>query len=187
MSSVDEILLDGEERMDKAVKVFRDELRGIRTGRATPALVEHLRVEYYGSPTPLRQLATISCPEPMMILIRPFDPGSIKDIERAIQQSDLGLNPNSDGKVIRLTLPPLSVERRKQLVAHVRDLAEKARVAIRNVRRDVNKRIDQLQKEGAISEDDRNRARDQVQDLTKQYEGKVNELAAAKEKEIMED
>lgn len=187
MTSVDDVLLDCEERMEKAVKVFRDELRGIRTGRATPALVEHIRVNYYGSPTPLRQLASISCPEPMMILIRPFDPGAIKEIEKAIQQSDLGLNPNSDGKVIRLTLPPLSVERRKQLVAHVRELAEQARVAIRNVRRDANKKIDQLQKEGVISEDDRNRAREQVQELTKKYEGQVNEAAAAKEKEILEE
>ncbi len=187
MTTLDDVLLDCEDRMEKAVKVFRDELRGLRTGRATPALVEHIKIDYYGTPTPLRQIASISCPEPMMIVIRPFDPTALKEIERAIQASDLGLNPNNDGKLIRLVLPPLSVERRKQLVSRVKEMAEQARVAIRNVRRDANKKIDQLQKEGVISEDDRNRAREEVQDLTKKYEGQVNEAADAKAKEIMEE
>jgi ribosome recycling factor len=187
MDSLDDVLLDCEDRMDKAVKVFRDELRGLRTGRATPALVEHIKVNYYGNPTPLRSLASISCPEPMMILIRPFDPAALKEIERAIQTSDLGLSPNNDGKVIRLVLPPLSVERRKQLVYRVRELAEQARIAIRNVRRDANKDIDRLEKEGLISEDNRNRAREEIQELTKKHEEMVNELAEQKCKEIMEE
>src|SRR5213593_3521676 len=131
----DEIQFDCEERMEKAVSVLRDSLRGLRTGRATPALVDSLRVEYYGSATPLKQMANISAPEPSLIVIRPFDPSVLKDIEKSILASELGLTPMNDGKLIRLGIPPLSGERRKQLVARVKDLAEEARIAIRNVRR----------------------------------------------------
>src|SRR5579872_4616137 len=138
----DEILLDTEERMEKAVNVFRDELRGLRTGRATPALVDHVKVEYYGSPTPLRQLAQISTPDPQQIVIKPFDQGCLKDIEKAIRSSDLGLAPNSDGKMIRLQVPPMSGEQRKKLVTHVKKSAEAAKVSCRNIRRDGNKHFD---------------------------------------------
>src|SRR5580765_2196492 len=139
----EEILFDCEERMEKAVTVYRDELRGLRTGRATPALVDSIRVEYYGSPTPLKQLAQISTPDPQQIVIRPFDQGSLKDIEKAIRSSDLGMAPNNDGKMIRLTVPAMSGEQRQKMVARIKKSAEEAKVAMRNVRRDANKSIDQ--------------------------------------------
>ena len=182
----DEILLDGEERMEKAVVILRDALRGMRTGRATPGLVDSIRVEYYGSPTPLKQIANISVPEPQQIVIRPFDASIIGEISRAIQSSDIGLSPNSDGRLIRLGVPPLSTERRRQFSARVRELAEEARVAIRNIRRDANKHADQSQKDKVLTEDDRDRTKERIQDLTKQYEGNVNDMAAAKEHDVME-
>src|SRR5437016_10393856 len=135
----DEILLDGEERMEKAVNVLKDELRGLRTGRATPALVDSIRVEYYGSPTPLKQLAQISTPDPQQIVIRPFDQNSLKDVEKAIRSSDLGMSPTNDGKMIRLTVPPMSGEQRQKMVARIKKSAEDAKVACRNVRPDANK------------------------------------------------
>lgn len=183
----DEILLDAEERMEKAVDVLHNQLQGVRTGRATPGLVDSIRVDYYGSPTPLKQLANISVPEPQQILIRPFDAQTLGAISKAIQASDVGLSPNSDGRVIRLNIPPLSTERRKQLVARVKELAEEARVAIRNIRRDANKHADQAEKEKILSQDERDATKEKIQELTKQYEGKVNKLAEAKEKEVMED
>jgi len=137
--SSDEILLDCEERLEKAVTVFKDQLRGLRTGRATPALLDNVRVEYYGSPTPIKQLAQISTPDPQQIVIRPFAANDLKDIEKAIRSSDLGLAPNNDGKIIRLTIPPMSGEQRNKLVKRVKDLAEDAKVACRNIRRDANK------------------------------------------------
>jgi len=182
----DEILLDAEERMEKAVEVFRSQLKGLRTGRANPGLVDSIKVDYYGSPTPLKQIANISVPEPQQIVIRPFDPGSLNAIVKAIQSSDVGLAPNSDGRLIRLNVPPLSTERRRQLVARVKEIAEEARIAIRNIRRDANKHADQAEKQKILSEDERDRTKEQIQDLTKKYEGQVNEEAAAKEKEIME-
>lgn len=185
--SLDEILLDAEERMDKAVDVFRNSLQGLRTGRATPGLVDSVRVMYYGSPTPLKQVATVSCPEPQQILIRPFDQGSLNDIIKAIQSSDAGLAPNSDGRLIRINVPPLSTERRREMTTRINKFAEEARVAIRNVRRDANKHAELAEKEKTISEDDLERAKEQVQELTKNYEGKVNDLAKDKEKEIMEE
>src|SRR5215472_2020306 len=140
--TTDEILFDTEERMEKAVNVYRDELRGLRTGRATPALVDTLKVEYYGSPTPLRQLAQISTPDPQQIVIRPFDPGCLKDVEKAIRASDLGMAPNNDGKIIRLTVPAMSGEQRQKMVARIKKLAEESKVACRNIRRDANKQFD---------------------------------------------
>src|SRR5438105_6069107 len=142
----EEILLDCEERMEKPVNVLRDELRGLRTGRATPALVDGLRVEYYGSPTPLKQLAQISTPDPQQILIRPFDQNCLKDVEKAIRSSDLGMAPNSDGKMIRLTVPAMSGEQRQKMVARIKKSAEDAKVALRNIRRDANKHVDQAEK-----------------------------------------
>ncbi len=182
----DDILLDAEERMEKASDMVHGQYQGLRTGRANPGLVDSIRVDYYGSPTPLKQLATISVPEPQQILIRPFDAGSIGEISKAIQSSDVGLAPNSDGRVIRLNVPALSTERRKQLVTRVKDLAEEARVAIRNIRRDANKHADQLEKDKVLSEDEHTGLKDEIQELTKKYEGQVNSMADTKEKEVME-
>ena len=183
----DEILLDAEDRMEKAVQILHTQLQGLRTGRATPGLVDSIRVEYYGSPTPLKQLANISVPEPQQILIRPFDASVLNNIAKAIQASDVGLSPNSDGRLIRLNIPPLSMERRRQLASRVKELAEEARVAIRNVRRDANKHADQAEKDKVLTEDDCEQTKERVQDLTKKFEGKVNDMASAKEKEVMED
>lgn len=183
----DEILLDAEERMEKAVEVFHSQLQGLRTGRATPGLVDSVRVDYYGSPTPLKQLANISVPEPQQIVIRPFDASAISEITKAIQASDVGLAPNSDGRLIRLNVPPLSTERRRQLVSRVKELAEEARISIRNIRRDGNKHADQSQKNKTLSEDDRDSTKEQVQELTKKYEGKVNSMASTKEKDVMDE
>jgi ribosome recycling factor len=185
--SIEEITFEAEERMEKSLALLSDQLRGVRTGRANVGLVDSIRVEYYGSPTPLKQMANLSTPEPQQILIRPFDPSVIGDIVKAIQTSDLGLTPNSDGKVIRLNIPALSVEQRKKLVGRVKDLAEEARVAIRNIRRDANKQADQEQSEKILTEDDVERCKEEIQSLTKQYEAKVNETAEKKSAEILED
>ena len=182
----EEILFDAEERMEKAVAVFRDELRGLRTGRATPALVDTLRVEYYGSPTPLRQLAQISTPEAQQILIRPFDPSCLKDIEKAIRSSDLGMSPNNDGKMIRLQVPSMSGEQRQKMVARIKKSGEEAKVACRNIRRDANKNFEQAEKNKEMTEDERDRGKEDVQALLKQYEEKVSDLADKKAKEVME-
>src|SRR5438128_3082662 len=184
--SSEEILLDAEERMEKAVQVFRDELRGLRTGRATPALVDSIRVEYYGSPTPLKQLAQVSTPDPQQILIRPFDPGILKEIDKAIRSSDLGMAPNSDGKMIRLIVPPMSGEQRQKMVTRIKKSGEEAKVAIRNIRRDANKQFDQTEKAKEMTEDERDRGKDEVQNLTKKFEDRVTELADKKAKEVME-
>lgn len=181
----DEILLDAEERMEKAATVAHEHFQGLRTGRANAGLVDSIRVDYYGSPTPLKQIATISVPEAQQIMIRPFDQGIINDIAKAIQSSDIGLAPNSDGKVIRLNIPPLSTERRKQMVSRLKDLAEEARVAIRNIRRDANKHADTSLKDKLMNEDIHEDTKTKIQELTKQYEGKVNSMAEAKEKDIM--
>ncbi|TWT59936.1 ribosome recycling factor [Rubinisphaera italica] len=183
----DEILLDCEERMEKAASVLQDQLKGLRTGRANPGLVDSIRVDYYGSPTPLKQLANISVPEPQQIVIRPFDASALGEIAKAIQASDVGLAPNNDGKLIRLTIPPLSTERRKQLVSRVKEFAEEARISIRNIRRDANKHADQSAKDKLMSEDERDTAKDDVQKLTKKYEGVVNDAANAKEKDVMDE
>jgi ribosome recycling factor len=184
----DEIELECEDAMDKAVDYFRKELRGVRTGRASTGLVEHLKVEVpsYGSTMELRELAALSTPDPTMILIKPFDPSTAKDIERAIQNSDIGITPMSDSKLIRLPVPPLSGERRQQLTSHVRKLAEAQRVAIRNARRDANKQIDTEEKGGELPEDDAERLRKAMQNLTEKYEKQIDELLAAKTKEIQE-
>ena len=185
--TVDEILLDVEERMEKAVGVLRGALAGIRTGRANPGLVDSLRVEVYGSPMPIKQVASVGAPEPNQIVIRPYDPGTLKDIEKAIQASDLGFNPQNDGRIIRLNVPPLSTEVRRKMVGRVRELVEETKVAIRNVRRDGNKMADQAEKDKDLSEDDRDQVKEQIQDLTKQYESQAAEMAKAREKEVMED
>lgn len=184
--ALDEILLEVEEKMDSAVEYFRKELRGIRTGRASTGLVDHVKVEYYGSPTDLRQLATISTPDATLIVIKPFDPNSLKDIERAIQAANLGINPSTDGKVVRLAIPPLSGERRQQLSGQVKKMSEAVRVTIRNARRDGNKVIETQEKAKELTEDEAKKGKDETQKLTDQYEAKVTELLDAKTKEIME-
>jgi ribosome recycling factor len=183
----DEILLDCEERMEKAVNVFRDELRGLRTGRATPALVDSIRVEYYGSPTPLKTLAQISTPEAQQILIRPFDASVLKDIEKAIRASDLGLAPNNDGKMIRLTVPSMSGEQRQKMVTRIKKSAEDAKVSCRNIRRDSNKHFDQAEKGKEMTEDERDQGKEEVQTLLKTHEDKIQEMADKKSKEIMSE
>ncbi|MCG3177858.1 MAG: Ribosome-recycling factor [Phycisphaerae bacterium] len=185
---LDEILLEAEDKMSKAADYFKEELRGVRTGRAHTGLVDHLHVEYYGSSTELRQLAAISTPAADLIVIKPFDPGSLKDIERAIQASDIGLTPQSDGKVIRLAVPTLSGDRRRQLIHQVKEMSEQSKVAIRNARRDGNKEIDKAEKDKSnpVSEDDAKRAKDEIQKLTEQYEKKIVDLLADKEREIEE-
>lgn len=184
--SSDEILMDCEERLEKAVAVFRDQLRGLRTGRATPALLDNVRVEYFGSPTPIKQLAQISAPDPQQIVIRPFNASDLKEIEKAIRASDLGLAPNNDGKIIRLTIPPMSGEQRNKLVKRVKELAEDAKVACRNIRRDANKAFDTAEKDGEMTEDERDRGKEEVQKLLKTYEGQIDDLADKKSKEILE-
>ncbi|MBX3424901.1 MAG: ribosome recycling factor [Pirellulales bacterium] len=182
----DEILLDSEERMEKAIAKLKGDLTGIRTGRANPGLVDSLRVDAYGSPTPLKQLGSVSAPEPQQIVIRPFDPSILKDIEKAIIASDLGLAPNNDGKVIRLNIPALSGDVRKKMVARIKDLTEETKVSIRNVRRDANKHADASEKDKLLSEDDCKGLKDEVQELTKKFENQASELAKAKEAEVME-
>lgn len=187
--SLDEIkglLKDAETRMNGAIHSLSDDLAGIRTGRASPALVERLPVDYYGAPTPLMQLASISVPEPRSLLIKPFDAASIKDIEKAIQASTLGLNPNSDGKVIHLNLPPLDEERRRGLVKQMMQRLEEARIAVRNIRRDLHNEIRDYEKEKLITEDDRVRGEEDLQKLTDKFVEDIAKHGYAKEQEIME-
>ena len=183
---IKDALKEAEAKMRSSLQSLEDDLAGIRTGRATPALVERLSVEYYGSPTPLQQLATFSVPEPRQILIKPFDPSSIKDIERAIQASDLGLTPSNDGKSIRLTLPPLTQERRQELVRVVNSRVEEGRISIRNVRRDTIKDLREFEEEKMISEDDLDRAEEDIQKVTDKYIEEMNEVGKRKEEEILE-
>jgi ribosome recycling factor len=183
---VKEALADAESRMKGAVRSLEDDLAAIRTGRASPALAERVSVEYYGTPTPLIQLATISAPEPRLLTIRPFDPASIKEIERAILASDLGLTPSNDGKIIRLSIPPLTEERRHDLVKIVRNRAEEGRVAVRNVRRDTQNDMREFEREKLISEDELTRGEEDLQKLTDQYVDEINQLGERKEKEVLE-
>jgi ribosome recycling factor len=185
---VDEIELAAEEKMEKALDVLRHELRMVRTGRATTALVEHVKVEVasYGSVMELRQLAAMSTPEGNMILIKPFDPGTIKDIHKALEKANIGITPMSDGKVIRLPIPPLSGERREQLAGQVKQMAETQRVAIRNIRRDANKHLDTEEKDSAITEDDAKQGKEDMQEMTDKYIGMIDESLANKIKEIQQ-
>ncbi|WP_227935838.1 ribosome recycling factor [Alkalihalobacillus deserti] len=181
-----EILKDTEQRMSKAIDALTRELAKLRAGRANPTLLDRITVEYYGAETPLNQLATISVPEARLLLIQPFDKSSISNIERAIQMSDLGLTPSNDGTVIRISIPPLTEERRKDLVKLVKKAGEEAKVAIRNVRRDANDDLKKLQKDGEMTEDELRRSTDDVQKLTDKTIVKVDDVAEKKEKEIME-
>lgn len=183
---IKETIKEAETRMNGAIQSLEEDLTSIRTGRASPALVERLQVEYYGTPVPLVQLASISVPEPRALLIRPFDATSLRAIERGILASDLGLTPNNDGKVIRLNLPVLTEERRRDLVKVVHGRLEEARIAIRNVRRDLIKDLREFEKEKMISEDDLKKAEEELQKLTDRYIQQVDSTGHHKEKEIME-
>ncbi len=182
---IKELLDDAKRRMDKSVKAFQAEIAKVRTGRASVALVDSIKVDYYGTTMPLNQMATITVADARLIVIQPWDPSAIGAIEKAIQRSDLGLSPTNDGKVIRIAVPPLTEERRKELVKMVRKMAEEARVAVRNIRRDVLDDLKELKKEGEISEDDFYRAQDQLQKITDQHIEKIDELLEQKEKDIM--
>ena len=183
---IKDILTDAEHRMRSAIQVLHDDLSAIRTGRASPSLVEKLSIEYYGSPTPLMQLASISVPEPRTLTIKPFDASTLKVIEKAIMTSDLGLNPNNDGKVIHLNLPPLNEERRRDLVKHVHHRLEEARIAVRNIRRDSHNDMRDFEKEKLITEDDLQRGEEDLQKLTDRFIEEIAQNGKNKEIEIME-
>lgn len=183
---IKEILREAEMRMRGAINSLNDDLAAIRTGRASPALVERLSVEYYGTPTPLQQLATIAAPEPQLITIRPYDPGTISTIEKAIQSSDLGLTPSNDGKIIRLGIPPLTEERRQELVKVVSRRTEEAKVALRNVRRDTLENLREYEDEKMISEDEFFTGKEDLQKLTDHYDEEIDTVGERKEQEIME-
>ena len=185
--TTEEILFDVEDRMEKSIAKLKRELAGIRTGRANPGLVDSVKGIAYGVEVPLKQVATVACPEPTQILIRPFDASTLKDIEKGIMNSELGYAPNNDGKVIRLNIPPLSREVRQKMVTTIRKMAEESKIAIRNVRRDGNKMVETEEKAKTISEDQRDKAKADIQDLTKKYEDSATELAKAREQEVMED
>ena len=184
--SAAQYLKDATEKMEKALGVLKGELQGLRSGRATPAMLDSLRVDYYGSATPIKQIANISCPDSNSIMIKPFQADDLKEIEKAIRSSDLGLAPNNDGKVIRLSIPAMSGDQRKKLVAQIKKQAEACKVSCRNIRRDANKHYDDAEKAKTMTEDDRDKGKEKVQDLLKQYESKIDQLATAKEKEVME-
>lgn len=183
---IDDILLDAEDRMEKTIEALKRELSGIRTGRAAPGLIEHLHVEYYGTPTPLNQLAGISAPEPRMLVVQPWDRGSLGIIEKAIRSSDLGLNPSNDGQLIRIAIPPLTEERRRSLVRVVRAKVEEDRVALRNIRRDAVAHIKDLMKEKQIGEDDERRGEQQIQELTDRFVAEADKIGKQKEDEVLE-
>src|ERR687886_2749414 len=176
MATVDELINDAQARMGKSVEHARGEFGTVRTGRASAALLDRIEIDYYGTPTPLKQLATISVPEPRMLTIQPFDPSSLKTIEKAIQESDLGLTPSNDGKLIRLPIPQLTEERRKELVKVVRQMAEEGRVAVRNVRRDVMHDLKELVRDGDVGDDEERRAEERVQKLTDDHTHAIDDL-----------
>ncbi|MBP7053769.1 MAG: ribosome recycling factor [Phycisphaerae bacterium] len=181
------VVTESKTKMQKAVGVLQDDLKAFRGGRATPALVEHIKVEYYGNPTPLKSLATISAPEADMLVIKPFDPASLKDIEKAIKSSDLSIAPMIEGKFIRLNIPPLSEERRRHLVQQAKQAGEQTKISIRNIRRDANKGLEKQEKDKQITEDDLKTAQKQIDDITKEFSDKVDSLVTHKSNEIMKD
>ncbi len=181
-----EIMADAKERMGKSIDSLKDDFNTIRTGRASTSLFDKIKVEYYGNPTPLNQVATISIPEARLVVIQPWDPSVLGEIEKAIQKSELSLNPNNDGKVIRLSIPPLTEERRKEYVKMAKNMAEQARVAIRNIRRDANDSLKKEQKNGNITEDDEKKGMDDIQEMTDESVNKIDSMLEEKETEIME-
>jgi ribosome recycling factor len=183
---IKDLLRETEDYMRKSAEALEADLRAIRTGRASPALVERVMVEYYGTPTPLRQLAVISAPEPQLLTIRPYDPGSLSDIERGLLKSELGLTPSNDGRIIRLPIPRLTEERRRELARLVRHRVEEGKVSLRNIRRDALDDLREFEKEKLISEDDFYRGKDDLQDLTDRYAEQMDEISARKQREILE-
>ena len=183
---IDDVLAEARQAMDKAIQALNNDLAALRTGRASPALVDKLMVEYYGTPTPLKELALISIPEAQLIAIKPYDPGAMKNIERAILQSDLGLTPNNDGKLIRLQIPSLTEERRRDLTKQASRRVEEAKVSVRNIRRSGLDDLRSFEKEKLITEDDLYFGKDELQELTDEYINKIDEIGEAKEKEILE-
>ncbi|MGA1862409.1 ribosome recycling factor [Deferribacter thermophilus] len=183
---LNEIFEEVKKKMEKSVEYYKEELKGVRTGRASAALFENIKVDYYGTPTPIPQVATIQVPDPRLITIQPWEPNMVPVIEKAIMNSGLGLNPSNDGKLIRVPIPPLTEERRKELVKLVNKMAEEARVAIRNERRYGNEKVKKLEKDKEISEDEAKRALDKIQEMTNEYIKKIDEITEKKEKEIME-
>jgi ribosome recycling factor len=186
MAAIEDFLADAKRRMDKSIEATHHEFNSIRTGRASPALLDRITIDYYGTPTPLKSLASISAPEARLLVVQPFDPGAIKNIERAIQESDLGLTPSNDGKVVRLPIPALTEERRKELVKVVRRVAEDGKVAVRNVRRDVMQHLKELVVNGEVGDDEERRAETQVQKITDEHTKSIDDLLKVKEAEIME-
>jgi ribosome recycling factor len=183
---IDELIEDATRRMDRSVEAAHGDFNTLRTGRASTALLDRVQIDYYGQKTPLNQLATINVPEPRLLTIQPFDPNSVSAIERAIQESDLGLTPSNDGKVIRLPIPQLTEERRKELVRVVRQMAEDGRIAVRNVRRDVMHHLKELVTKGEVGDDEERRAEERVQKLTDDHTHKIDDLLKHKEAEILE-
>jgi ribosome recycling factor len=183
---IEDFVNDAMQRMDKSVDATHEHFNSVRTGRAAPALLDRIQVDYYGTPTPLKNLATISAPEPRLLSIQPFDPSSVRQVEKAIMESDLGLTPSNDGKLIRLPIPQLTEERRKELVKLVRHMAEEGRVAVRNVRRDAIKHLEVLVKDGDVGDDEERAAEGRVQKVTDDHVAKIDELLKRKEAEIME-
>ena len=186
MTLIDDFLKDATERMDKSVEATHEHFNSVRTGRASAALLDRIQIDYYGTASPLKNIATINVPEPRMLTIQPFDPSAMKQIERAIQESNLGLTPSNDGKVIRLPIPQLTEERRKELAKQVRQMAEEGRVAVRNVRRDVMKHLEELVRNGDVGDDEERAAESRVQKLTDDHVQQIEELLKHKEAEIME-
>jgi len=182
-----EIIHESEAKMKKVVEALANDLKGVRTGRASTSLVENIRVDYYGTATPLKQLATLAAPQADVIVIKPFDPASVKEIEKAIKSSELSIAPLVDGKLIRLSIPPLSEERRKQLVQQAKQTGEQTKVSIRNIRREANKQLEKEQKDKLITEDDRDRGKQRIDDVTKEYTDKVDLVVKNKSDEIMLD
>ncbi len=187
MESIEAILKDAETRMNKTLQTFKTEVLKIRTGRANPAILEGIRIDYYGTPVPLSQIATIASPEPRLLVVQPWDKNVIGEIEKAIRSSGLGLNPVNDGNVLKIPIPPLSEDRRRDLVKLVKKLAEEARIAIRNIRRDAIDHVKTLEKNKEISEDDRIRAEDKIQEIHDKYIKEINQASEKKEHEIMEE
>jgi len=183
---ISDLLTEAEHKMELATEHVASEFSTVRTGRANPQLLQRITVEYYGSPTPLQQLASISVPEPRLLVVHPFDKSTVNDIERALQTSDLSLNPSNDGSVIRIAFPPLTEERRKDLIKVVRERAEEGRIAIRNVRRHSKDELEKLQKDGEIGEDDLMRAEKELQQMTDKHVAEIDELLEHKEQELME-
>ena len=185
METLDDVLLDAEEKMEKTRGLFQSQLTGVRTGKASPALVENVRVVYYGAPTRLRELASISTPEPRLIVISPYDPTALVEIEKGILAANIGVTPMSDGRVVRVPIPELSQERRKEMIKVVKRMAEEGRVAVRNVRRDANDAIKKLQKDGKITEDERDKGLNDIQRDTDAEIAQIDKLGKAKEDELM--